>query len=343
MDRRQFLGSVAAGVACTGAPCLPAAQPSPRASARSFLIGADISWVQQQEDEGTQFSDMGGKKEILAILKDRGFNGIRLRIFHDPKAPRGYSRKGYCDLDHTLAMARRVHSAGLSLLLDFHYSDNWADPGKQNKPAAWSDLHGADLEKAVHEHTRGAVSALKKQGTAPEMVQIGNEISNGLLWPDGKVWESRRWDVFGGLVKAGIAGAKEAEPALKIMLHLASGGQNAQSRSFLDSVLSQGVEFDVIGQSYYPRWHGTLEDLKANLTDLASRYPHDIIVVEYSVPNVRQINDIVQELPNGKGLGTFIWEPTKWAGPALFDPRGTTKPTIDEFRALAEEYGKRRP
>ena len=184
------------------------------------------------------------------------------------------------------------------------------------------------------------MAALKKQGTAPDMVQIGNEISNGFLWPDGNVWKSGKWDVFCGLIKAGIAGAKEADPSVKIMLHLAWGGQNAKSRSFLDKALAQGVEFDILGQSYYPKWHGTLDDLRANVTDLAGRYKQDIMVVEYSVPNVRQINDIVRGLPNRKGIGTVIWEPTKWEGPALFDAKGNTKPEIDVYPELAKEYGK---
>jgi arabinogalactan endo-1,4-beta-galactosidase len=304
-----------------------------------FILGADISWVQQQEDEGVCFSDHGNLEDLLAILKDHGFNWIRLRVFHDPKAEKGYSSKGYCDLDHTLAMAKRIKAAGMRFLLDFHYSDTWADPGHQVKPAAWVDLHGADLEKAVHDHTREVMAALKRQGTPPDIVQIGNEISNGFLWPDGNAWKSGKWDVFCGVIKAGIAGAKEADPSVRIMLHLACGGRNAQSRSFLDKALAQGVEFDIIGQSYYPKWHGTLDDLKSNLTDLAGRYKQDIMVVEYSVPNVRQINDIVHRLPNGKGLGTFIWEPTKWEGPALFDTKGSTKPEIDVYPKMAEDYG----
>ncbi len=306
-----------------------------------FILGADISWVQQQEDDGVRFTDRGKEQDIFAILKDHGFNWIRLRVFHNPKAAKGYSKKGYCDLDHTLAMAKRIKAAGMRFLLDFHYSDTWADPGHQVKPSAWADLHGADLEKAVHDHTRDVVAALKRQGTPPDMVQIGNEISNGFLWPDGNVWKSGKWDVFCGLIKAGIAGAKEVDPSVKIMLHLAWGGQNAQSRSFLDKALAQGVEFDIIGQSYYSKWHGALDDLRANLTDLAARYKQDIIVVEYSVPNVRQINDIVHGLPSGKGLGTFIWEPTKWEGPALFDGKGNTKSEIDVYSELAKEYGNR--
>jgi len=305
-----------------------------------FILGADISWVQQQEDEGVRFSDHGVQKDILAILKDHGFNWIRLRVFHNPRTEKGYSTNGYCDMGRTLVMAKRIEAAGLRFLLDFHYSDTWADPGHQFKPAAWKDLHGGELEKAVHDHTRDVMAVLKKQGTAPKMVQIGNEISNGFLWPDGNVWKSGKWDVFCGLIKAGIAGAREVDPSVKIMLHLAWGGQNAKSRSFLDKALAQGVEFDIIGQSYYPKWHGTLDDLKVNLTDLAGCYKQDIIVVEYSVPNLRQINDIVHGLPGGKGLGTFIWEPTKWEGPALFDSKGNTKPEIDVYRKMAEDYGK---
>ena len=134
---------------------------------------------------------------------------------------------------------------------------------------------------------------------------------------------------------------KDVDPSLPIMLHLAWGGQNAQSRAFLDRVAAEDVKFDVIGQSYYSKWHGTLDDLKANLTDLAVRYPQDVMVVEYSVPDVRKINNVVHGLSGGKGLGTFIWEPTKWEGPALFDEKGRTKAEIDAYEAMAKEYGLR--
>jgi len=305
----------------------------------AFIIGADISWVQQQEADGIQWTDNGPQKDILSILKDHGFNWIRLRIFVNPKAEGGYSKGGFCDLEHTLQMAKRVKAAGMRLLLDFHYSDTWADPGHQTKPAAWRDLHGKDLEQAVKDHTRDVASALKRQGTLPNMVQIGNEISHGMLWPDGKVWETKDWEAFCGLIEAGITGVREVDPSVKIMIHLASGGDNAKSRGFLDRILKQDVDFDIIGQSYYPQWHGTLDDLKSNLTDLAQRYEQPIIVVEYSRPDIREINDIVRGLPDGKGLGTFIWEPTKWRGGALFDQQGDTKPEIDIHGDMAKEYG----
>ena len=123
----------------------------------AFMIGADISWVQQQEVEGKRWFDDGEQKDIFTILKDHGFNWIRLRIFVNPAAEGGYSKEGFCDLEHTMQMAKRVKAAGMKLLLDFHYSDTWADPGHQQKPDAWADLHGAELEKAVHDHTRDVV------------------------------------------------------------------------------------------------------------------------------------------------------------------------------------------
>jgi arabinogalactan endo-1,4-beta-galactosidase len=322
----------------SGTPAIAAgthAGLAPRSAPAAF--GADISWVQEREARGIRYSDHGVTKDIFQILKDYKFNWIRLRIFQDPKAPRGYSKEGYCDLEHTLAMARRIKSARMMFLLDFHYSDTWADPAKQFKPAAWKELHGGGLEKAVHDYTREVVAKFKAAGTAPDMIQIGNEISHGILWPDGKLDTklAAEWEPFCGLLRAGIAGAREAYPAAKIMLHLACGGQNAESRAFLEHVIAAGVDFDIIGQSYYPRWHGTLADLKANLTDLAQRYRQPVVVVEYTVPNVKEINDIVHQLPGGKGLGTFIWEP---ANGALFDRQGATKPAIEIFPKLAAEY-----
>jgi hypothetical protein len=144
---------------------------------------------------------------------------------------------------------------------------------------------------------------------------------------------AKKWDVV-------VLQEQSLRPVVdRRAMHLAWGGHNKQSRSFLDKVLAQGVEFDILGQSYYPKWHGTLDDLKANLIDLAGRYQQDIMLVEYSVPNIREINDVVHGLPSGKGLGTFIWEPTKWEGPALFDGKGNTKPEIDVYPKMAEDDG----
>jgi arabinogalactan endo-1,4-beta-galactosidase len=334
-----LISTVAALATAADAPPLPKTEPP----AKLFMLGADISWVQEQEENGTHFSDHGVRGDIFSILKEHKFNWIRLRIFNNPQAAGGYSRKGYCDLPHTMQMAKRIKAAGMGFLLDFHYSDTWADPQHQIKPSAWKDLHGKDLEKAVRAYTRDVLAEMKKQGTPPEIVQIGNEISSGFLWPDGQVGKTGDWDTFCGLIKAGIAGAKEADPSVKTMLHLARGGQNAQSRSFLDNVFAKGVQFDIIGQSYYPRWHGTLDELEANLTDLASRYKKDVIVAEYALPHLNEVNDIVHGIPDGKGLGTFYWEPTRGGpdGPAIFERNGATKADIEVYTEIAKRYGNK--
>jgi arabinogalactan endo-1,4-beta-galactosidase len=285
------------------------------------LIGADISWVPSQEDRGTVFSDRGIEKDVLEILADNKFNWIRLRLFVDPTAENGYSKAGHCGLEQTLAMAKRIKAAGLKFLLDFHYSDTWADPGKQFTPAAWQGLSDAALEEKVYEYTRDVIRQFKEEGVAPEMVQIGNEIHNGMLWPQGKFRESP--ETFCALLKRASEAVRDVDPDIKIMVHVALGGDNKRSVAFYDKVLSHEVEFDVIGQSYYPQHHGTLDDLRGNLTDLATRYNKPIVVVEYQ-EYPREVNEIVRDLPNGLGWGTFIWEATshRWGG--LFDRNGAT-------------------
>ena len=297
----------------------------------AFLIGADISWVPQQEAQGRRFSVAGIERDLLKILKEHNFNAVRLRLFVDPTAPGGYSSNGFCGMAATVAMARRVKAEGLQFLLDFHYSDTWADPAHQKKPTAWRELDFAGLTNSVLQYTRNTLTEFKRQDLTPDIVQVGNEISNGLLWPDGK---SDDFDRLAALLAAGIRGVREATPSAKVMLHLAWGGQNEKSRWFLDNAIKRGLDFDLIGQSYYPRWHGTLEDLKANLIDLAARYRQGIIVVEYSTPHVREVNEIVRSLPGGKGLGTFIWEPTHPAHGNLFDRDGRALPALQEYPKL---------
>lgn len=322
---------VAAAMGATPSPETDRTAPGPAARSPEFLVGADISWVPQQEDEGRRFSVDGTEDDLLRILKSHGFNAVRLRLFVDPASPGGYSAKGYCGLESTVKMARRARAAGLSLLLDFHLSDTWADPARQTKPAAWRELDFPGLTNAVTRHVRDTLLELRRRGAAPDIVQVGNEISNGLLWPDGKPEAPAK---MAALLKAGIGAVREAAPEAKVLLHLALGGQNRKSRWFLDLAARHGVDFDLIGQSYYPRWHGTLEDLKANLADLAGRYPQGIMVVEYSTPHVREVNEIVRGLPNGKGRGTFIWEPTHPRHGNLFDGQGRAMPALKDYLRL---------
>lgn len=297
------------------------------------ILGADISWLPQLEAEGRTFYDGDKAKDVIEILKNHHFNYIRLRIFNNPRADSGYSAKGYCDLEGTMKMARRIKAAGMGFLLDFHYSDNWADPQKQHVPSVWKNLTYLQLQDSVRAFTKKVLYALKQQGTLPDMVQVGNEINHGMMWPYATI---NHLDTLAGLIKAGIAGVKDVSKSPQIMLHIACGGQNTESRFFLDNMLSRKVKFDVIGESYYPEWHGTPTDLKNNLTDLAIRYKQDIIVVEYSEKKM-EVNDVAFNLPAGKGKGTFIWEPLSYHE-AVFDKDGKPNAFLDLYNKISKKY-----
>ena len=298
------------------------------------MLGADISFLPELEARGMKFSDKGVEKDVIQILKDHGFNYVRLRIFNDPARDSGYSpKKGFCDLVNTKNMAKRVKDAGMKLLLDFHYSDYWADPGKQYKPAAWRKLSFEELKKAVYDYTKDVIQQLKDQGTTPDMVQIGNEINHGIIWPEGNV---SNFDGLAQLVNAGTAATKAVDPSITMMLHVALGGQNDESVFFIDNMIARGVYFDVIGESYYPKWHGTLDDLRDNLNDLIRRYGKDVIVVEYSHKK-EEVNKIAFELPDGKGKGTCIWEPlSTWE--RIFGNDGKSNELIKVYDEIKNKY-----
>lgn len=175
--------------------------------------------------------------------------------------------------------------------------------------------------------------ALKEQGTLPDMVQIGNEINHGIVWPEGHISHP---DSLASLIQAGIAGVKEVDSSILIMLHIALGGQNAESVFWLDNMFARGVDCDIIGLSYYPKWHSTLEDLNNNLNDLIRRYNKDVNVVEYSHKK-GEVNDIVFNLPDDKGTGTFIWEPlSTWE--SIFDKEGKSNELINIYDEISRKY-----
>ena len=296
------------------------------------IIGADISWVPSQEDHGIVFSDNGEQKDVLEILKDHHFNWIRLRLFVDPTARGGYSPEGYCGLEQTIAMAKRVKSAGMNLLLNLHYSDTWADPANQTIPESWKIHYGSGLEGHIYTYTKDVVQRFMEEGVCPDMIQTGNEINNGFVWPQGKISDSS-CESFCVMLRCATAGVRAANPGIPIMIHIARGGQNPASVFFFDKIISRDVKFDVIGQSYYPKHHGSLEDLESNLNDLAKRYGKPVVVVEYQDYR-KEVNEIVHGIPGGLGAGTFIWEATspEWGG--LFDRQGRTTDRMkiyDEF------------
>jgi arabinogalactan endo-1,4-beta-galactosidase len=317
-----------------------------------FIKGADISFLQEIENHGGVFRDDGVATDLLDILKDHGFNYARLRIWHTPQT-------GYCGLDSTLLIAARIKAEGLGLLLDFHYSDTWADPGKQYKPGAWQGLGFDALKDSVFEYTHRVVRRLRDQNTLPEMVQVGNEIICGMLWDDGRVCGTfntpEQWDKLGELISEGIRGVQAAlEPgdSVRIMIHIDRGADMGGSIRFFDNLLARGIDFDVIGLSYYPWWHGTLDEVEANLDTLARRYDKDIIVAETAYPwtlawfdDMHNIVGLAEQLHAGypatvdgqeafledlmdiitgtsacRGLGVFYWAPEYISVPGMGSP-----------------------
>lgn len=326
-------------LACLPMVPVPAQEP--------FALGADLSFLKQQEDAGRRFRDSGQAKPALDIFKSHGWSWVRLRVFHTP-ANGPYRLPN--DPAYTLELARQAKSRGMKLLLDFHYSDTWADPGAQSKPRAWEGLALPALADSVEAHTRSVLSAFRREGLMPEMVQIGNEINAGMLWPEGR---SGDWRSFGNLLKAGIRGLDSAARGAtrpRVMLHVACGGDTAATKWFFDNALAQGVPFDVIGQSYYPLWHGTLDHLRANTRFMARAYPKDFILVETAftpfpdgsspfplddsgqVRFLREVAAIVRSAPGGRGRGVFWWEPTGEA--YLGTPRGLFSRSLDARPAL---------
>jgi len=319
--------------------------------ASDYAVGADVSFLKAAEDGGKVFKDNGQPKPGLEIFKDHGYNWVRLRLFHTPTDLPN-------NLAYTLAMAKAAKKLGFHILLDFHYSDTWADPGKQFTPKAWTGFSHAQLMKAVADYTRDTIAAFQAAGALPDMVQIGNEIIHGMLWPDGKLPEN--WDNFADLIKAGISGVQAGAgngPHPRIMIHIDRGGDKATTKYFFDKLNSYHVQYDVIGQSYYPWWHGSLNDLRENMIFMAEEYKKDIIVVEAAYdwrpteytkrpgpfpesPEgqkqfLEEVNRVVEETPNGLGKGVFWWEPAVEPSPiysrGMFDDQGNALPVITVF------------
>ena len=246
-----------------------------------YIKGMDVSSLDELEQLGAFFYDKGEQKDLLEILKSYGTNYIRIRLWNDPKAVDGKPYgAGNTDYAVALRLAKRTKAAGLKFLLDFHYSDFWADPGKQRKPKAWEGYRVDELEQAVYAFTKEHMLKLIAEGVEPDMVQVGNELSNGLLWPEGQ-WPN--FDNIARFVSAGIRAVRETAPACKIMIHLDNGGNNALYREWFDNYTERGEDFDVIGLSYYPFWHGSLQDLENNMNDIAKRFGKELVVAEVSM------------------------------------------------------------
>jgi arabinogalactan endo-1,4-beta-galactosidase len=334
----------------------------------SLICGVDVSSLLQVEAGGGIFYDAHGAPipDVLIYLQSQGVNAVRLRLWHTPP-------DGVHDLDDNLTLARRIHANGMIFLLDIHYSDTWADPAHQTKPAAWADLSFTDLRQAVYDYTADVMQAFIAQNTPPDMVQIGNEISGGMLWDDGWVQGEAGWSNLALLLQAGADAVRHTSPHTRIMLHVDTGGDRLASQWFFDHIIGQ-VDFDIIGLSYYPWWAGGIHRLRATLNRLAYRYAKPIIVVETAYPwtlawaddthNPVGASDQLQPdypaTPDGQhhflmdvittitdtrdnmAMGFFYWEPAYisapahgsfWENLAQFDFDGRALPSLAAYGA----------
>ena len=312
-----------------------------------MIKGMDISTLNEVERCGGQFYRGQTRGDALEILRDCGANLIRLRIWNDPFAGDGTSYGGGGnDLKTTLDIAARAKALGLDWMATFHYSDFWSDPGKQRVPKAWRDFDAEQLAETVYAFTRDALLEMKRRDLMPVCVCVGNEITNGLLWPLGQVPNYRNMAAF---VSAGIRAVREVSPFTKTMIHLDAGGNNPLYRAWFEGYAAAGgADFDLIGLSYYPFWHGPLRDLADNLNDLARRFGKDMVVVETAMgftqesyaaceglterkgpcarPEIaarvpypmspegqtqflRDLSAVIRQVPGGKCLGFIYWEP----------------------------------
>ncbi|GHH05306.1 arabinogalactan endo-beta-1,4-galactanase [Streptomyces rubradiris] len=302
------------------------------------IHGADISSLAKSEAKGGVYrTGSGSAGDALPILKSYGMNYARLKVWVNPA-------DGFNDKAHVLAMAKRVKAQGMKLLVDFHYSDTWADPGAQKKPAAWAGHTYSQLKTDVYNHTYDVLNALKAQGTTADMVQVGNEINGGMLWTEGS---TDNWTQLAGLINSGYSAVKAVNPSTSVALHLAKGGDKTGTEWWFDNAVANGVKFDVIGLSYYGYWHGALSDFQTTLDDAAARYGKPVFVAETAYPfrldsddaltnqidttgelvtgypatvagQTKWLNDvasIVEAVPDGRGLGVFYWEATWTAVP----------------------------
>jgi arabinogalactan endo-1,4-beta-galactosidase len=321
-------------------------------SAFVFSKGADVGWLSQMEATGYKFYDSDGtQKDCLQLLKDRGINTIRLRVWVNPSNDK---INGHCSPAETVALAVRAQNMGMRVMINFHYSDSWADPGKQTKPSPWSSHSFARLLEDVYNHTYDVLNALKTAGVSPEWVQIGNEVPGGMLWPEGS--NSKSFGQLAQLLNKGYEATKAINATIKVVIHIDQGNDNARFRWFFDNITANNVKYDVIGMSYYPYWLGTnysatIADLGNNLKDMASRYGKEVMVVEVGGDFILSQNtkdmliaviSAVESVPNNKGLGVLYWEPQgekSWSGYQLNAWQASGKPSIalDAFKVAVEK------
>ncbi len=279
--------------------------------AAAQIKGADVSWVSQQESAGQKFySASGVQTDPFVLLKNLGTNAVRLRV---------WAKAGWNDGADVLYKAKRAKAQGMNIMVDFHYSDSWADPGQQTKPAAWAGHSYAQLKTDVYNHTYNTLKYLKDNGITVKWVQVGNETNSGMVWPEGKVSGSS-FSGMVGLVNSGYDAVKAVYPSALVVLHLSNGYDNALYRWFFDGMKANGAKYDVIGMSHYPSssdWTTRNSQIATNMSDMIARYGKSVVVSEMGMDwqqasaSGSMIADLMSRVSalGSKGLGVFYWEP----------------------------------
>ena len=285
----------------------------------TFWLGADISGTTALEAHGGQlYNSSGEPRENTQLMKELGLNAVRLRAWVNPK-------DGFCRPDDVLLMASRAKALGMEVMIDFHYSDWWADPGQQNIPAAWKDMSYDEMRQALAEHTRSTLQLLKTNGINVRWVQVGNETTNGFLWPMGRAQENMAQ--YAGLTQAGYEAVKQVFPEAQVIIHLDQARDAKRYDFIFDGLKANGAKWDIIGMSVYPYWDqrekaekndaGTLKHALKNMKRLVKKFGTPVMVVETGYEAVRpeegrrfmeKLISACQET-DGRCLGVFYWAP----------------------------------
>ncbi|HSC38638.1 MAG TPA: glycosyl hydrolase 53 family protein [Chitinophagaceae bacterium] len=301
----------------------------------SFIKGADISWLTQMEAAGYKFYTAGGTAmDGMQLMQSLGINTIRLRVWVNPA-------NGWCNNSDLVAKAKRAKQLGLRIMLDIHYSDVWADPGHQAKPAAWAAFDFATLKTTVTSYTKSVLDTMKLAGVVPGWVQVGNETNDGMLWPDGKA--SVNMANFAALVNAGYQAVKAVSDTIKVIVHISNGYDNTLFRWMFDGLKTNGASWDIIGMSLYPtsaNWQSYNASCLANMNDMVSRYNKPVMICEVGMPVTDAavcqsfLTDLISKtksVTGNNGLGVLYWEPecyNNWQGYGLGAFDNTGKPTV---------------
>ena len=285
-----------------------------------FWLGADISGTTELEAHGHKlYNAAGEERENTALMKELGLNAVRLRVWVNPK-------DGFCNKEDVLVMALRAKQLDMAIMIDFHYSDWWADPGKQNIPAAWKQYDYKQMKKALYEHTRETLQLLKDNGIDVKWVQVGNETTDGFLWETGRALT--HMSQYAGLTQAGYKAVKNVYPKADVIIHLDGGCDPKRYNFIFDGLRYYGAKWDIIGLSVYPFWdmaakletsyEGTILDFTANIKALNKKYHCETMVVETGVETKKPIegkkimSDIINAAMNntdGHCKGVFYWAP----------------------------------